>query len=273
MTYVAGEPPARGRPAPRWVPTRSSRAYRRSHRPPRQDATCYVGNLDEGVDEELLWELMVQAGPVVSVFMPKDKVLSKHMGYGFVEYRSEEDAEYAIKVMNMIKLFGRPLRINKSSTDKQTTDIGANLFIGNLASEVDEKTLYDTFSAFGGILNTPRVQRDMETGISKGFGFVQFDSFEASDMAIECMNGQWLCNRQIVVQYAFKRDSRERHGSQAGTLPPLGSSCLWHTRSPAPAPASQSACWRPTTPTASARTPCSRGRRARRRARCRPSRA
>lgn len=26
-----------------------------------QDATCYVGNLDERVHEELLWELMLQA--------------------------------------------------------------------------------------------------------------------------------------------------------------------------------------------------------------------
>jgi splicing factor 3B subunit 4 len=45
------------------------------------------------------------------------------------------------------------------------------------------------------------------------------DSFEASDLAIECMNSQWLCNRQIVVQYAFKRDAYgERHGTQAERL-------------------------------------------------------
>jgi len=39
-----------------------------------QDATLWVGNLDDQVDEELLWELMLQAGPVVSLHMPKDKV-------------------------------------------------------------------------------------------------------------------------------------------------------------------------------------------------------
>ena len=31
-----------------------------------QDATCYVGNLDEQLSEELLWEMMLQAGPVAS---------------------------------------------------------------------------------------------------------------------------------------------------------------------------------------------------------------
>jgi splicing factor 3B subunit 4 len=29
-----------------------------------QDATCYVGNIDVQANEELIWELCVQAGPV-----------------------------------------------------------------------------------------------------------------------------------------------------------------------------------------------------------------
>ena len=36
-----------------------------------------------------------------------------HQGYGFVEFLSEEDADYAIKIMNMIKLYGKPIRVNK----------------------------------------------------------------------------------------------------------------------------------------------------------------
>lgn len=181
-----------------------------------QDATCYVGNLDDKVNEELLWELMLQAGPIVSVHMPKDKVSGKHLGYGFAEYRSEEDADYAIKVLNMIKLYGKPIKVNKASQDKKVLDIGANIFVGNLDSSVDEKLLYDTFSAFGMITQTPKIMLDPETGASKGYAFISYDSFESSDLAIECMNGQWLCNRQIIVQYAFRKDTPgERHGTQA----------------------------------------------------------
>ena len=60
-----------------------------------QDATIYVGGLDEKVgvknnvtrvfitlsiqvNEALLWELFVQAGPVVNVHMPKDRVTMQH---------------------------------------------------------------------------------------------------------------------------------------------------------------------------------------------------
>jgi splicing factor 3B subunit 4 len=44
------------------------------------DATVYVGGLDEKVNEAIVWELFVQAGPVVSVNMPKDRVTSSHQG-------------------------------------------------------------------------------------------------------------------------------------------------------------------------------------------------
>lgn len=69
-----------------------------------QEATVYVGNIDPQVSEEIVWEVFVQAGPVVSVYMPKDRVTNLHQGYGFVEFRSEEDADYSIKILNMIKV-------------------------------------------------------------------------------------------------------------------------------------------------------------------------
>ena len=45
--------------------------------------------------------------------MPKDRITQLHQGYGFVEFLGEEDADYAIKVMNMIKVYGKPIRVNK----------------------------------------------------------------------------------------------------------------------------------------------------------------
>lgn len=180
-----------------------------------QDATIYVGNLDQRVHEELVWELFIQVGPVVNVHMPRDKVTNEHQGYGFVEFRSEEDADYAIKIMHMIKLYGKPIKVNKASQDKKSQDIGANIFVGNLDGEVDEKRLFETFSCFGNVVSA-RINRDNTTGTSHRYGFVSFDNFESSDNAIQSMNGQFLCNRPITVTYAYKRDSKnEKYGSWA----------------------------------------------------------
>nr|CCA27961.1 predicted protein putative [Albugo laibachii Nc14] len=65
--------------------------------------------------------------------------------------------------------------------------------------------VHDTFSAFGGIIETSEIMRDPDTEHSRGFGFINFDAFEDFDLAMECMNAQYLCNLQIVVQYALKK--------------------------------------------------------------------
>lgn len=184
-----------------------------------KEATVYIGNLDERVTDAIVWELMLQAGRIVNVHLPKDRVTQTHQGFGFVEFISEEDAEYAARIMNQIRLYGKPIRVNKASADKQkTTEIGAELFVGNLDPMVDEKTLFETFSTFGGLVAAPKIARD-ESGASKGYGFISYDSFEASDKAIESMNGQYLMNKEISVQYAYKKDGKgERHGDQAERL-------------------------------------------------------
>ena len=64
-----------------------------------------------------------------------------------------------------------------------------------------------------------QIARDPSSGTSKGYGFVSYTDFEASDAAIESMNGQFLMNKAITIQYAFKKDGKgERHGTPAERL-------------------------------------------------------
>jgi splicing factor 3B subunit 4 len=175
-----------------------------------------VGNLHERVTPRILHELMLNAGRVRNVNMPVDRVNSQHQGFGFVEFHTEAEADYAPKIMNNVALYGSRIRVNKASADKQkNVEIGAELFLGNLDSMVDEKTLYDTFGQFGPLVNPPKIARD-EHGLSKGYGFISYGDFESSDSAIASMHGQFMMNKQISVQYAYKKDGKgERHGDEA----------------------------------------------------------
>lgn len=186
-----------------------------------QQATVWIGGLAEQCTEELVWELMCQAGPVVSVNMPRDKITQMHAGYAFCEFVDSDTADYAVRIINMLKLYGKPLRVNKAAVDQKDQPeqgFSANLFIGNLDPDTDEKTLYDTFSRFGAVLSA-KVMVD-EDGKPRGFGFVSFDSFESADSAIEGMNGQYINNRPIHASYAYKKDGTkgERHGSESERL-------------------------------------------------------
>ena len=63
-----------------------------------------------------LFVLMILLYLSVNVHMPKDRITQQHQGYGFVEFMGEDDADYSIKIMNMIKMYGKPIRVNKVST-------------------------------------------------------------------------------------------------------------------------------------------------------------
>ena len=113
----------------------------------------------------------------------------------------------------MIKLFNKPIKVNKASQDKRTQEVGAKVFVGNLSEHVDERLLREVFSQFGIVLSS-EVKRDPETGRSRRYGFVSFDNFDSSDRARETMNGQYLQGNRIDVDYAYKRDNqKEKHGS------------------------------------------------------------
>jgi len=72
---------------------------------------------------------------IVNVHQPKDRVTINHQGYGFVEFLTEEDADYAIKIMNMIKLYGKPIRVNKVRRKKDLEIYLLDFFLGFNTSE------------------------------------------------------------------------------------------------------------------------------------------
>lgn len=90
-----------------------------------KEHTCYVGGLDDKVSDDLLHELMVQAAPVVHVYIPRDRVMSTHGGFGFVEFLTKTDAVYAAEVMNGVRLHGKQLRVNLASIDPKTAQAQA----------------------------------------------------------------------------------------------------------------------------------------------------
>ncbi|XP_038984301.1 glycine-rich RNA-binding protein 4, mitochondrial-like [Phoenix dactylifera] len=91
----------------------------------------------------------------------------------------------------------------------------SKLFVGGLSFGTDDQTLKEAFNCFGNVTEA-RVITDRDTGRSRGFGFVNFDSDESASAAMSSMDGQELHGRNIRVSYANDRPTGGFRGGFGG---------------------------------------------------------
>jgi cold-inducible RNA-binding protein len=82
------------------------------------------------------------------------------------------------------------------------------LYVGNLAFETSGENLRQHF-AQAGTVETATVVEDRDTGRSRGFGFVEMSSKEEGEAAIAQFNGNDLDGRNLTVNVAKPRESRD----------------------------------------------------------------
>ncbi|CAD7702498.1 unnamed protein product [Ostreobium quekettii] len=164
-------------------------------------SALYVGDLDKGVDEGLLYHLFSRVGPVASIRVCRDAVTRRSLGYAYVNYNTALDPQAAQKAqenLNYTPVKGKPIRIMKAQRDPAARRSGvANVFVKGLDDEIDSRTLHDTFEVFGPITSAKVARNEM--GEPLGYGYVQYDSPEAAAAAVQRANGMLLKGRPLHV--------------------------------------------------------------------------
>ncbi|KAF0519636.1 nuclear and cytoplasmic polyadenylated RNA-binding protein pub1 [Gigaspora margarita] len=164
--------------------------------------SLYVGNLDPRVTDSMLHEIFGVAGSVNNTKIIPDKNY-QHGGlnYGFVEFNDHRSAETALQTLNGRKIYNMEIKVNWAFQGQQDH---YHIFVGDLSPEVNDEVLAKAFSAFGS-MSDARVMWDVNSGKSRGYGFVAFRDKTDAEQAIATMNGEWLGSRAIRCNWANQK--------------------------------------------------------------------
>jgi len=99
--------------------------------------------------------------------------------------------------------------------------MGRRLFVGNLSFNADERRLEEVFQAVGPV-DSVNIVRDQVTGRARGFAFVEMQSDEAAQTAIQQLNETELDGRKIAVNEARPKPARGGGGGDRGGRSKVG---------------------------------------------------
>ncbi|XP_021818088.1 polyadenylate-binding protein RBP47B'-like isoform X2 [Prunus avium] len=190
--------------------TTSSQGYQPHHQQTSVEEvrTLWIGDLQYWVDENYLNSCFAHTGEVISIKIIRNKITGQLEGYGFVEFVSHAAAEKNLHSYNGMPMPGteQPYRLNWASfgIGERRPDAGPehSIFVGDLAPDVTDYMLQETFRAQYSSVRGAKVVTDPNTGRSKGYGFVKFADEAERNRAMSEMNGVYCSTRQMRISAA-----------------------------------------------------------------------
>ena len=167
--------------------------------------SLYLADLALGVTETELLEKFSTVGRVTSIKVVQGTNTRTGLSHAYVNFEEGAGAKRAIDTMNFDILKGQPMRISWNSDKIRSAVV---LYIRNLDKSIDNRELYNIFSDFGAILSSKVAQK--VDGISKGYGYVSFETEEEAMNAIQNINGMVLKGKKVIIERFASHHEREK---------------------------------------------------------------
>jgi len=203
----------------------------------------FASNLSWSTSWQDLKDYFRQAGKVAYASVMTEDDTGRSKGCGIVEFETPDEAARAIELLHDTELDARRIAVredreedkrasparNTQRPPRQQHDppasgaevvrVGRRVYVGNLSWSTSWQDLKDFFRKAGNVVYASVMTED-DTGRSKGFGIVEFESSEQAVCAIETLHDTELDGRRLTVREDREdkdlkgRDSGRRHGGQ-----------------------------------------------------------
>ncbi|KAH8547568.1 hypothetical protein BGW37DRAFT_510499 [Umbelopsis sp. PMI_123] len=182
---------------------------------------AYIGELDSTTVESDLLPALNHLGKVSSLRISRDAITGANLGYGFVEYEPSQ----SVRLLEEIPINGKSVKVMWSLRRTQIPNESETVvYLANLDKSIGEKTLRDTFSAFGSVISCTLLP-DFGSG---GTASITFDTQEAAKKAIKFINECLWNGEQITASLEQTEEkeilARTIRGTSRNRSPDSGSS-------------------------------------------------
>ncbi|PTB68311.1 RNA-binding domain-containing protein [Trichoderma citrinoviride] len=185
---------------------------------PAETASLFVRNLNFATTTNRLAEIFEPLDGFVSARVktkidPKRPGQTLSMGFGFVEFRSKEQAQAALKAMDGYVLDGHALGVKAShrghdaaeerrreDAAKKAAATRTKIVIKNLPFQATKKDIRTLFGTYGQ-LRSVRVPKKADY-TARGFAFADFVTPREAENALNALKDTHLLGRRLVLDFA-----------------------------------------------------------------------
>ncbi|KAL8630021.1 hypothetical protein Q9189_004273 [Teloschistes chrysophthalmus] len=186
--------------------------------PPVNTSTLFVRNLNFTTSSERLREVFKPLDGFLSARVktkpdPKNAGQLLSMGFGFLEFKSKEQAQAALAAMDGHSLDGHKLLIRAShkgvdaaqerrqeDNAKKVAGRRTKIIIRNLPFEASKRDVRSLFGAYGQ-LRSVRVPKKFDSS-TRGFAFADFVTVREAENAMDALKDTHLLGRRLVLDFA-----------------------------------------------------------------------
>jgi len=176
-----------------------------SIKPPTFDFTNLIVNyLPPEMDSTWLQRIFSQYGEIVSCKVVMDHKTGLSKGYGFVKFKTKEQAMDATEGLDQASIGGKVLKVacaRKNERGAKPENRRTNLYIANLDKNIETEDIKRVFGSCGYVVQC-RVLKDVR-GVTRRIGFVRFDTHESALRAIKRYDGKRMEGSKSIIQVRF----------------------------------------------------------------------
>ncbi|KAG0672218.1 hypothetical protein C6P45_003693 [Maudiozyma exigua] len=181
----------------------------------KDSSKLFIGGLNWETDEDKLKNYFSKYGNVIDLKIMRDNATGRSRGFGFLTFAEPQSVDEVVKTQHILdgKVIDPKRAIPKDEQDKT-----GKIFVGGIGADVRPKEFEQFFSQWGTIIDA-QLMLDKDTGRSRGYGFITYDTPEAVDRV--CQNkyidfkGKKIEIKRAAPRHLQKGSSRNSGGNSS----------------------------------------------------------